>query len=142
MAYKRNITFTTHPKGFLIAIGGAEDKGIEEKKETIVHFHKNGTLKSLLELISKYDLPRIEIISTASPVPEEQAKTYKAAFKKLDCLNVGHLNIRSRAHAENKNVLTRLQKANCVFFTGGDQSKLCSILSGTPFLDIIKSRYH
>lgn len=130
------------PKGYLPAIGGAEDRGIEEKqKDTLIEFKENGILKALVTLIAKHDTPKIEVISTASSLPEELAKEYKGAFKKLECLEVGHLNIQSREEAEDPKVLARLAKANCVFFTGGDQAKLCSILGGTQLFDAIKSRY-
>src|SRR5215217_8713610 len=132
----------TQPKGFLIAIGGAEDKGhVKRQKSSLVSFEENGILKSLIKLVSNYHWPRIEVISTASSFPEVIAKDYLAAFRKLGCFDVGHLDIQSREQAESKPVLARLKKANCIFFTGGDQRKLCSILKETTFIDIIKARY-
>jgi cyanophycinase len=136
------IVYMNNPKGYLVAIGGAEDKGNKKKqKESIINFQENGTLQSLVQLIAKHHTPRIEVVSTASSIPTQLAAEYMSAFKRLGCTYVGHLNIQSRDQANNNNVLSRLRSANCVFFTGGDQSKLCTILSGTSFIDILKYRY-
>ena len=44
-----------HPKGFLIAIGGAEDKGTEEERErqNSLDFFKEGILSKIIELAGK-----------------------------------------------------------------------------------------
>jgi cyanophycinase len=51
------------------------------------------------------------------------------------------LKISSREDADSKKVLDRLDKCNCILFSGGDQLRLCSIMGGTEFLDIIRERY-
>lgn len=130
------------PKGYLIAIGGAEDKGIQVKKTGSQHaFQQKGTLRSLTDLVATYAAPRIEIVSTASSFPEKMANDYTSAFEKLGCNHIGHLDIRAKEQADSRETLDRLSNANCIFFTGGDQKKLCSIIKGTSFLEILKDRY-
>lgn len=51
------------------------------------------------------------------------------------------MKISSREDAEDPKVLERLERANCVLFSGGDQLRLCSVLGGTQFLNRIKERY-
>ncbi len=132
-----------HPKGYLIAIGGAEDKGSEEEKErqNSLDFFKQGILQQIVELAGKKSSPKIEVITTASSIPDEVAQIYKKAFKKLGLIDIGHLKITSREEADSKKTLERLEKCNCILFSGGDQLRLCSMLGGTDFLDIVRERF-
>jgi cyanophycinase len=131
------------PKGYLIAVGGAEDKGEEAKvKKNRLDFFSEGILRQIVELAGKRANPKIELITTASSIPDEIAQVYKKAFRKLGCDEVGHLRLRTREEAENKKVLERLSKCNCILFSGGDQLKLCSALGGTQFIKIVEDRYY
>lgn len=132
----------SHPKGLLIAIGGAENRGEKgDVKEAELDFHE-GILQSLVELASKKSTPKIELVTTASTTPERQIKTYRKAFQKLGGTYIGCLNITSREGAEDKKVLDRLLKSNCVLFSGGDQTRLCSILGGTSFIKTLIDKYY
>jgi cyanophycinase len=132
-----------YPKGYLIAIGGAEDKGTDEEKEkqNSLDFFKQGILNEIVELAGKREAPKIEVITTASSIPDEVAQVYKKAFRKLGCIEIGHLKITKREDADSKKIIERLEKCNCVLFSGGDQLRLSSILGGTEFLDIVRERY-
>ncbi|MFL5788652.1 MAG: cyanophycinase [Flavisolibacter sp.] len=131
-----------NPKGYLIAVGGAEDKGEEERiRNRQLDFFEEGILKQVLELSGKKGTPLIEIITTASSIPDIVAQSYKRAFKKLSCDNVGHLKLLNREDADNKKVIDRIENCNAVLFSGGDQLKLCSILGGTHIINIIKERF-
>ena len=132
------------PKGKLIAIGGAEDKGTDLEAGIIqrsqLNFFEIGILKTISNLMeSKSD--RIEIITTASSVPDEVGEQYIAAFNKLGCDNVGHLKIRVRDEALAAESVERLKACRAVLFSGGNQLRLSSIFGGTEFLDILKQRY-
>lgn len=132
-----------HPKGILIAVGGAEDKGTDEEKErqNSMDFFKEGILNQIVELCSKKGDPKIEVVTAASSIPDEVAQVYKKAFRKLGCVEIGHLKIRSREEADSKKTLERLEKCNGILFSGGDQLRLCSVLGGTEFMDILHERY-
>lgn len=104
-------------------------------------FFKEGILNKILELAGKKQPPRIEVVTTASSIPDEVGRTYKKAFKKLGCVDVGHLKITTREEADHPKTMERLEKANCVLFSGGDQLRLCSILGGTHFIVRVKERY-
>ena len=63
----------TYPKGALVAIGGAEDKGETEKGEKEqkdLNFQKLGILQSIVSLIRDRNKV-IEVITTAGSLPEE-----------------------------------------------------------------------
>ncbi|HJW16468.1 MAG TPA: cyanophycinase [Flavisolibacter sp.] len=132
-----------NPKGYLIAIGGAEDKGSEAEKErqNSLDFFKEGILQQIVDLAGKKSTPKIEVVTTASSIPDEVAQIYKKAFKKLGLVDIGHLKITTREEADLKKTLERLEKCNCILFSGGDQLRLCSILGGTEFLDILRKRF-
>lgn len=130
------------PKGYLIAIGGAEDKGEEDKwRGKKPNFFEQGILKQIVELAGKKGTPKIEVITTATSIPDEVAQSYKRAFKKLGIEQIGHLKLLTREDGDNKKNLERLEKSNCILFSGGDQLRLCSILGGTTFIDMVKEKY-
>ncbi|HSB92415.1 MAG TPA: cyanophycinase [Flavitalea sp.] len=132
-----------NPKGFLVAVGGAEDKGVDQNLRSAksVDFFKEGILRNIAELASKKSDPKIELVTTASSIPDEVAQQYKKAFAQLDGIECGHMKIRTREEAENKKMLDRLEKCNCILLSGGSQLKLCSILGGTTFLSVMRERY-
>lgn len=132
------------PKGYLIAVGGAEDKsndGEEKERQNSLNFFKGGILKQIVELAGRKAEPKIEVITTASSIPDEVAQVYKKAFRKLGCVEIGHLKIGSREQVDTKKTLERLAHCNCILFSGGDQLQLSSVLGGTEFLDIVRERY-
>jgi cyanophycinase len=133
------------PKGFLVSVGGAEDKGTDLEKGIIerdrLKFFELGILRNILCLIKEGEEPNVEVITTASSIPDEVAQNYIHAFNKLGCNKVGHLRIRNREEASNQELIQRLMKCNCIMFSGGNQLRLSSIFGGTEFLDILKERY-
>ncbi len=132
------------PKGILISVGGAEDKGTDLEKGIIernrLNFFELGILKNLISFL-KEKTDRIEVITTASSIPDEVFDNYKDAFHKLGFENVGHLRVRDREEALNSATLLALNNANAIMFSGGNQLRLSSIFGGTPFLERVKERY-
>jgi cyanophycinase len=135
----------TNPQGHLVAVGGAEDKGTDLEKGILqrnrLNFFELGILKNIVSLIEGQE-PRVEVVTTASSIPDEVAQNYKDAFEKLGCTTIGHLRIRNREDASLPENLERLKACNCVMFSGGNQLRLSSIFGGTQFLDVLKRRYH
>jgi cyanophycinase len=133
-----------YPQGILVAVGGAEDKGTDLEKGILqrnrLNFFELGILKNIVSLIEDKE-PRVEVITTASQIPDEVAQNYIDAFQKLGCTNVGHLRIRNREDVALPDNLERLKACNCIMFSGGNQLRLSSIFGGTQFLDILKYRY-
>jgi cyanophycinase len=132
------------PKGKLIAIGGAEDKGTDLEagiiKRSQLNFFEIGILKTISNMLTDKN-DRIEIITTASSVPDEVGEQYISSFNKLGCPNVGHLKIRVRDEALDQSSVDRLKACKAVLFSGGNQLRLSSIFGGTEFLDMLKRRY-
>lgn len=133
------------PKGILIAIGGNEDKGAPENAGPPSISHKGlekelEVLTRVLEEIKGCDT-YIEVITTASSIPEEVGTNYVNAFTKLGCLNIGIMHIKNRLDARNPEFQERIAKADGVMFSGGDQLRLATILGGSDILKTIERRY-
>jgi cyanophycinase len=135
------------PKGKLIIIGGAVDMGsnvtIQEHilQPDYIKFFEQGILKRIITESAKHEGSLIEVITTASQIPELVGNEYIKAFGQLNVINVNVLHIKSREDAGNKEYLQRIRKADVVMFSGGDQLRLTAIFGGTEFLQILKQRY-
>ncbi len=135
----------SYPKGILVSVGGAEDKGTDLEKGIVernrLNFFELGILKNIISLTGVTD-PTVEVITTASSIPDEVAENYVDAFSKLGCKKIGHLRIRDREDAAKAEYIERLKACDCIMFSGGNQLRLSSIFGGTEFLDILKQRLH
>ncbi len=65
---------------------------------------------------------------------------YVKTFKELEAANTGILAISDRKEADAPETLERLEKADAVFFCGGDQLRLTAILGGTQFHNLLQER--
>jgi cyanophycinase len=130
------------PKGFLVCIGGAEEKSgtEEEQQRNDIASVRYGILDNIVSLM-RGKFPTVEVITAATSVPEDYYYEYEVAFKKAECGDVGHINIQNREMASDPQILHRLAKCEGVMFTGGDQFKLYSILGNTPVFEVLKQRY-
>ena len=135
------------PKGKLIIIGGAVDMGsnvtIQEHilQPDYIKFFEQGILKRIITESAKHHGSLIEVITTASQIPELVGEEYVKAFGQLNVTHVNVLHIKSREDAAQKEHLDRIRKADVVMFSGGDQLRLTAIFGGTEFLQILKKRY-
>lgn len=133
-----------HPKGKLIAVGGAEDKGTDLEKGEIhrnnLNFFELGILRRIMEEAGGIS-SRIEVITTASMIPNEVGNNYLNAFGKIGCINVGLMHIRNRHDAQNEDFLQRIKQCDAVMLSGGNQLRLSATLGGTDFLRILLDRY-
>lgn len=129
------------PKGTLIAIGGNEQKKFKKTDES---FHSQfGEGFILQDIINNSDVskPRIEVITTASEIPEIVGKKYKETFLRLGVDNVGILDIRDRDDADLSSTLDRINNSDIILFSGGDQSKISRIIKDTLTHQLLRKRY-
>ena len=135
------------PKGKLIIIGGAVDMGTnisaEEHimKPNYMKFFERGILRRMINESAKQTGSKVEVITTASQIPELVGIEYVKAFNQLEVHNVNVIDIRNREDTQNPEYLARIREADVVMFSGGDQLRLSSIYGGTEFLQILKHRY-
>lgn len=135
------------PKGKLVIIGGAVDMGTNLSAEEhimqphYIKFFERGILRRIINESAKGLGSQVEIVVTASQIPELVGQEYIRSFNQLSITNINILDIRSREDAQDPEVLERIRKADVVMFSGGDQLRLSSIFGGTEFLQILKNRY-
>lgn len=125
-------------KGTLIPIGGNEDKG--ENTPILTEFIEDGILAYIVRESGGKDA-NIVIIPTASSIPEVVGQNYLKAFYKIGCKNTEVLNIQNRAQSEDKSILDYIQFADCILFTGGDQSKIMNLIGQSSLHEILLKRY-
>lgn len=134
-------------KGKLIIIGGAVDKGsftegvYDQDVSKNLNFFEAGILRRLIVESKHKEKSRIEILTTASKIPKEVGAEYIRALEYLGATNTGVLDIDKRGKAADPETLERLEAADVIMVTGGDQLRLTSILGGTPFQDVLLRKY-
>ncbi|MFZ5985577.1 MAG: cyanophycinase [Bacillota bacterium] len=106
-------------RGNLVIIGGAEDK---LGKKTILNHVVN---------IVKENGGSLVVLTTATEKPQEVGNNYRKVFESLGLSDIDVLNIDSRDDANLNENAERIKKAGGIFFTGGDQLRITSILGGT-----------
>ena len=112
--------------GNLIIIGGAEDK--EGKKEI---------LKKVCECIKK-DEDDLVIATIATEYPKEAEEKYRKAFADLGVLNIDILDVSTREDAFKEENVAMIKDASLIFFTGGDQLRITSLIGGSSVYDALK----
>jgi cyanophycinase len=106
-------------RGFIVPIGGAEDKVGDE-----------AILKRLVRL-SGGRRARIAVIPTASEA-SSTGRDYERLFRELRAEKAWVLAFETRRQCEDPEELAVLDKATGVFFTGGNQLRLATAIGGTP----------
>ena len=102
----------------LLIIGGAEDKD-----------GGCSILNGFLDLAGTD--PRIAVVSAASQDSEEVGFNYYDLFRDLGVGNVEVLELTCRKHAQSARSAELIASSQGIFFTGGDQLRLTSLLCGT-----------
>jgi cyanophycinase len=112
-------------RGWIIPIGGAENK---ENSPQI--------LRRFVELAGG-DEADIAIIPTAS-VARGTGARYEHIFGEMGALRVTSLDFDTRRDAEEAGRLARLRQASGVFFTGGNQLRLSTLIGGTSVAKAVR----
>lgn len=115
--------------GNLIIIGGAEDKKGRKKILNYVASKVKNTDKLLL------------IATVATEYPKEVGEEYTKIFKSLGVNNIRELHVTKREHCYSEENINLIKEASVVFFTGGDQLRITSILGGTKIYEEMQNAY-
>ena len=115
-------------RGQLVVIGGAESR----REQSII----------LAEFVRRAGgaAARIVVFPIASQTPIQTGGKYQDIFGRLGVEEVEVAQIASRADANSEPVLAAVEAASGVFFTGGDQRRITSILGGTEVDSLLHSR--
>jgi len=128
-------------KGTLIPIGGNEDKGDRNTHEQYtLEYIETGILSRVVQESGGVDA-KIVVIPTASSIPVEVGENYIDAFSKLGCTNIHVLDIRSKEDSEKEESINLIKTADCIMFSGGNQSKISDKIGGTTIHKIMINRH-
>lgn len=112
-------------RGWIIPIGGAEEK---ENSPQI--------LRRFVELAGGRNAD-IVVIPTASQLASTGPR-YERIFSELGAERATALDFDTRRDCEEPNRIERLRQASGVFFTGGNQLRLTTLLGGTPIAKAVR----
>jgi len=112
-------------RGWIIAIGGAENK--ENDRRILERFVS----------ASGGENADIVVIPTASRAHETGSR-YERLFTEIGARRVTVMDFDTRRDCQEPGRLARLEEASGVFFTGGNQLRLTTLLGGTPVAKLIR----
>jgi cyanophycinase len=114
-------------RGWIVPIGGAENK--ENDRHILERFVR----------VSGGPDANIVIIPTASRM-NETGPLYEKLFKSIGAAEVTVMDFDTRRDCQEPGRLRRLEQASGIFFTGGNQLRLTTLLGGTPVAKMIRAR--
>ena len=106
-----------------------------------LNFFELGILKRIVDEAGGKD-KHIEVITTASSIPQEVGENYLQAFGKIGCTHVQVMHIRNREDVTNPEYIERIRNCSCVMFSGGDQLRLTSVFGGTDIYQLLHDRFN
>jgi cyanophycinase len=114
-------------RGFIIPIGGAEEK----QNDPLI-------LQRFVELCGGENAD-IVVLPTASRLQDTGAR-YERIFRELGAADVTAVDFDTRRDCAESNRLDRIARASGVFFTGGNQLRITTLIGGTPVAKLIRER--
>ena len=114
-------------RGWIVPVGGAEAKVGE-----------TDILRRFVRICGGRDA-RIAIVPTASQLVDTGSR-YEEIFKGIGVRGARAIPIESRTDAERPEWLDKLERADGIFLTGGNQLRLATILGGTSVAKAIRRR--
>ena len=114
-------------RGWIVPIGGAENK--ENDPRILERFIA----------VSGGSEADIVVIPTASRL-HETGPRYEILFRELGARRVTVMDFDTRRDCQETGRLQRLEEASGIFFTGGNQLRLTTLLGGTPVAKLIRRR--
>jgi cyanophycinase len=114
-------------RGWIVPIGGAENK--ENDRRVLERFVR----------VSGGAGADIVVIPTASRM-HETGPRYQKIFNELGAARVTVMDFDTRRDCQERGRLLRLEQATGIFFTGGNQLRLTTLLGGTPVAKLIRVR--
>jgi len=114
-------------RGWIIPIGGAENK--ENDRHILERFVRCSGGRDA----------DIVVIPTASRL-HETGPRYERLFKEIGAARVDVMDFDTRRDCQEPGRLRRLEEASGIFFTGGNQLRLTTLLGGTPVAKLVRNR--
>ncbi len=116
-----------HKRGWIVPIGGAENK--ENDRRILERFVR----------VSGGAQADLVVIPTASRM-HETGQRYEEVFRDIGAARVTVMDFDTRRDCQEEGRLSRIGEASGIFFTGGNQLRLTTLLGGTPVARVIRTR--
>jgi cyanophycinase len=116
-------------RGNLVVIGGSEDR--EEDCRVLKEFLR----------LAKGAKARIIVMTVATDKPSELGSEYVTAFKRLGVDSVHIVDVSSREDTKSEKSLQLIRDATGIFFTGGDQLHITTLLGGTRMHELLHEKF-
>lgn len=113
-------------RGWIVPIGGAENKD------------ENPRILKRFLAVAGGSRAEIVVIPTASQL-RDTGPRYQRLFGELGARKVEVVDFDSRGDCTESGRLDRIERASAIFFTGGNQLRLSTILGGTPAAQMIRA---
>jgi cyanophycinase len=113
-------------RGWIVPIGGAEEKEDDPR-----------ILRRFVELCGG-EQADIVVIPTASRLADTGAR-YERIFRELGVADVEAIDFDTRRDCEEKGRLERIGRATGVFFTGGNQLRITTLIGGTAVARLVRA---
>src|SRR5215212_11434468 len=84
---------------------------------------------------------RVVVMTVATDEPRASGEEYREAFVALGAGDVRVVDVSRRKDAFDPEALGAIERATAVFFTGGDQLHVTSLIGGTPMQDVLYRRH-
>jgi cyanophycinase len=114
----------------LFAIGGGELNDAED------------ILNEFLDVLGDKRDARVTVMTVATDQPDESGRKYDGLFRRLGVKHVSLLDVSDRDDCFEEKNLKKIREADALFFTGGDQLHVTSLMGGTPLHNLIYERIH
>ena len=112
----------------LFAVGGGE---FAESTEVLEEF---------LGLLKKKSDPQVTVMTVATSEPDSASVKYNNLFRRKGINHVSVIDLSTRDDAFDENALKKIERADALFFTGGDQLNVTSLMGGSPLHNLLHER--
>jgi len=85
--------------------------------------------------------PRMLVMTVATNQPEEAAEKYNSLFRAAGFKHVDIVDVSTREDAFDERSVDKVRRSDIMFFTGGDQLNITSLMGGSPLHDLLHERY-
>ncbi len=113
----------------LIVIGGGEFAEAED------------VLEEFLGLLKDKPDAHIVVMTVATNEPDGAGKKYDALFRKHKIKHISIIDVSERGDAFSEAALNKIRESDALFFTGGDQLNVTSLMGGSPLHNLIHEKY-
>ena len=112
----------------LIAVGGGEMRDSAAVLEELTHY------------LRKRSDPRLTVMTVATNESDGAARKYNTLFRGMGLKHVDVVDVSQRKDTFAETSLKKIESAEVIYFTGGDQLNITSLMGGSPLHNCLHER--